>query len=246
MLGRLTSAVASCAWWRPQSYYDSAAWRGSRALDGSGPTMNQAIHGVDLLLAVMGEPVEVFARVATLAHEGLEVEDTAVATIVFASGALGVVHATTAAFPGVEASLRVYGDRGSAVIVDDELVKLFADGEVTPSDTGPSIPGTATTGALGPAHTAQIADLVDAVRSRRNGDQAARPRVGTSEARTALAVVLAMYESAAKGRVCSASRRLRAVGLHLTGCGGSSRRSGRWRRRPQRSRARPRCVVRRA
>src|ERR1019366_3598192 len=115
---------ASCAWWRPQAYYDSGAWRGTRELDGGGATMNQAIHMVDLLLAFMGEPVEVYARTGLLAHQGIEVEDTAVATVEFASGALGLVHATTAAYPGVESSLRVYGDQGSVVIVDDELVYL--------------------------------------------------------------------------------------------------------------------------
>src|ERR1019366_9886444 len=70
-LGRPTSAIASCAWWRPQAYYDSGAWRGTRELDGGGATMNQAIHMVDLLLAFMGEPVEVYARTGLLAHQGI-------------------------------------------------------------------------------------------------------------------------------------------------------------------------------
>jgi len=194
-LGRLTSAIASCAWWRPQAYYDSGSWRGTWELDGGGATMNQAIHLIDLLVAVMGEPVEVTARIATLAHQRIAVEDTGVATVKFASGALGVVHATTAAFPGVEASLRVYGDRGSAVVVDDELAYLH-----TATDGTAVLPARGEAVALGPGHERQLRDLVDVIRSRRAGDQGARPRVGTAEGRSALALVLAMYESARSGR----------------------------------------------
>lgn len=193
-LGRLTSAVASCAWWRPQSYYRSAPWRGTTRLDGGGAVINQGIHMVDLLLAVMGEPVEVFARSATLAHDGLEVEDTAVATVAFASGALGLVHATTAAFPGVESSLRVYGDHGSAAIVDDELVYLRTATDQSQPSGGPA------RGALGPGHADQLRDLVSVVRAREAGDSRARPRVGSGEARLALALVLALYESSQSGR----------------------------------------------
>src|SRR5262249_50759286 len=67
-LGALTSANASCAWWRGQSYYDSGRWRGTWELDGGGATMNQAVHTIDLMLAMMGRPVEVFAYTARLAH----------------------------------------------------------------------------------------------------------------------------------------------------------------------------------
>ncbi|MBL8926415.1 MAG: hypothetical protein JNM77_09255, partial [Pseudonocardia sp.] len=60
-------------------------------------------------------------------HERIEVEDTAVAVVKFASGALGVIHGTTAAYPGLDASLRVFGSTGSAVITDDELVFFHAN-----------------------------------------------------------------------------------------------------------------------
>lgn len=62
--------------------------------------MNQGAHTVDLLVAALGTPVEVFAYTASLAHGRLEVEDVAAAVVKFASGALGVLHGTTAAFPG--------------------------------------------------------------------------------------------------------------------------------------------------
>jgi UDP-N-acetyl-2-amino-2-deoxyglucuronate dehydrogenase len=120
-LGRLTTGIASIDWWRGQSYYDSGDWRGTWELDGGGALMNQGVHTVDLLVATMGRPVEVLAYTATLAHERIEVEDAAVAVVRFESGALGVLHATTAAYPGLSARLQVHGDQGSIVIDNDEL-----------------------------------------------------------------------------------------------------------------------------
>src|SRR5829696_9073941 len=120
-LGRLTTGIASIDWWRGQSYYDSGDWRGTWELDGGGAMMNQGVHTVDLFVATMGRPVEVFAYTATLAHERIEVEDAAVVVVRFESGALGVIHATTAAYPGLSARLQVHGDQGSVVIDNDEL-----------------------------------------------------------------------------------------------------------------------------
>ncbi|MBL8926695.1 MAG: Gfo/Idh/MocA family oxidoreductase [Pseudonocardia sp.] len=201
-LGTVTSAIASHAWWRGQSYYDSGDWRGTWALDGGGAVMNQTVHTINLMITTLGTPVEVFAYTARLAHERIEVEDTAVAVVKFASGALGVIHGTTAAYPGLDASLRVFGSTGSAVITDDELVFFHAnvgdapeigmpgrtaENQVTDDDTlGPDDRG------LG--HRRQLADFIDAITTGRP------PRVGTAEARTALSVILAMYESAASGR----------------------------------------------
>ena len=108
-LGRITSAIVSHAWWRGQSYYDSGDWRGTWAMDGGGATMNQTVHTIDLMVSILGVPVEVFAYTACLAHERIEVEDTAVAVVKFDSGALGIIHATTAAYPGLDASLRIFG-----------------------------------------------------------------------------------------------------------------------------------------
>jgi UDP-N-acetyl-2-amino-2-deoxyglucuronate dehydrogenase len=196
-LGRLTSGVAATAWWRGQSYYDSGRWRGTWAMDGGGAVMNQTIHTIDLLLAMLGVPTEVFAYSGRLAHERVEVEDTAVAVVRFAGGALGIIHGTTAAYPGLDASVRVFGTKGSAVISDDELVYFHHNPGPAPELAMP-LPMTETnqvTGAerlaaadgprLGAAHVAQFADFVDAIGS-------GRPvRVGTKEARAVLAVVSA-------------------------------------------------------
>jgi UDP-N-acetyl-2-amino-2-deoxyglucuronate dehydrogenase len=205
--GRITSGAAQMPWWRSQAYYDSGDWRGTWALDGGGALMNQGHHSIDLLVWFLGEPVEVFARTNRLAHERIEVEDVAVATIRFADGALGVVHATTAAYPGLRATVGVYGERGSAVLEDDRLVYFHAaEGDepqaydygaagganlaakVLPTSAlapgAPPIAGLATT-----SHTAQFIDFLDAV------EQGRPPVVTTEEAIRTLAVICGMYES---------------------------------------------------
>jgi UDP-N-acetyl-2-amino-2-deoxyglucuronate dehydrogenase len=215
-LGRITSGVASIAWWRSQDYYDSGDWRGSWALDGGGALMNQGIHTVDLLLWMLGEPVEVHAWTACLAHQRIEVEDTTVATVRFASGALGVIHSTTAAYPGLTARVQVHGDRGSAVIDGDRLTYFHgadfhaAAGPADPPDYGAGadanqaarvLPGQAPEptagsdpGALSDAHLRQYRDFLDAIAGGR------QPMVTVGEAIAALAVVDAIYESARTGR----------------------------------------------
>ena len=209
-LGRVTSGSASVAWWRSQAYYDSASWRGTWALDGGGALMNQGIHTIDLLVWFLGKPVEVAAWTGLLAHERLEVEDTAVATIRFAGGALGVIHATTCAYPGLNARLQVHADRGSAVSDDDELTYFHAArdcdvgpdiGAGSPDNQGaavlPAAPcdaGRSTAGLLPTSHAAQYQDFLSSVA----GDH--QPVVTVAEATRTLAVILAIYESAEFGR----------------------------------------------
>lgn len=133
-LGRLTSAVASVAWWRTQDYYDSGNWRGSWALDGGGALMNQGVHTVDLLLWMFGRPTHITAMTTLIAHERVEIEDVAVATIRFASGALATMHATTAAFPGLSVRVQVHGTGGSAVLDNDQL-EFYATSDPASYDT---------------------------------------------------------------------------------------------------------------
>ena len=131
--GRLTLGDAIVKWYRPQSYYDSGAWRGTWDLDGGGALMNQAIHSVDLLLWLMGDVAEVSAMTATLAHERIEVEDAAVATLRFTNGALGTIVATTAAHPGTLKRVEISGDAGTAILEEEDL-KLFQFADEHPDD----------------------------------------------------------------------------------------------------------------
>jgi predicted dehydrogenase len=201
--GRLTLGETTCKWWRPQSYYDEGGWKGTRALDGGGALMNQAIHNVDLLLWMMGPATHVTGFTATLAHERIEVEDTAVACLRFANGALGVIQATTSVFPGLPKTIAVHGDRGTAVIEQEDVLRWEFSPE-SPEDRAIRERFAVKTGASGgssnPAaishqgHARQLADLVEALKTGRP------PLVDGREGRRAVEVILAIYRSATTGR----------------------------------------------
>jgi UDP-N-acetyl-2-amino-2-deoxyglucuronate dehydrogenase len=213
-LGRLTSGIASIDWWRDQSYYDSGGWRGTWEFEGGGALMNQGVHTVDLLVAMLGRPVEVFGCTAILAHERIETEDVAVGVVRFESGALGVLHATTAAFPGLSARVQVHGDKGSIVIEDDELSfihvtrKESADAEqLSGSEDGATnqvaeyaLPeeDAATAGRdpseLSDAHHYQYENFLAALRGT------GKIRVGLAENRQTVSVIVGLYESARTGK----------------------------------------------
>lgn len=113
--GKLILGTVRVRWARDQQYYDQDAWRGTWAMDG-GVLTNQASHHVDLLEWMMGDVDSVFAH-ATTALADIEAEDTAVVTVKFKSGALGIIEATTAARPrDLEGSISVLGEKGSVVI----------------------------------------------------------------------------------------------------------------------------------
>ncbi|SEP38613.1 Gfo/Idh/MocA family protein [Amycolatopsis saalfeldensis] len=212
--GTVTSAVASVAWWRDQAYYDGGAWRGTWQLDGGGALMNQGVHTADLLLWFLGRPVEVQATAGLLAHDRIEVEDTVAATVRFESGALAVLLATTAAYPGLTTRIQVHGTRGSAVIDNDRLEYFHSH----TTGSGPAGAGSVTGGALTgnqaeaevgfddtPAGPRREDDFV--LGHRRQYDDIARavatgtePAVTVQDALRSLAFVRAVYVSAALGR----------------------------------------------
>lgn len=121
--GRLILGTVRVRWCREQAYYDQDAWRGTWQFDG-GVLTNQASHHVDLLEWMMGEVEAVHARSMTaLAH--IEAEDTAVATLKFRNGSLGIIEATTAIRPNdLEGSLSVLGERGSVEIAGFSVNKI--------------------------------------------------------------------------------------------------------------------------
>jgi UDP-N-acetyl-2-amino-2-deoxyglucuronate dehydrogenase len=199
-LGRLVLGEASTKWYRSQAYYDSAAWRGTWALDG-GSLLNQGIHYLDLLLWTMGPVAEVTALYSTQTHQ-TEVEDAALAVLRFASGALGTVVASTAVYPGFAQRLEISGTGGTVVVEDGEIVRreLRAD-TADPGLRVPAAPGTVpSAAAANPAgldvdsHAAQIGDLLAALEEGRP------PAVTGEDGRAALEVVCAVYESARAGR----------------------------------------------
>ncbi|TDD45876.1 Gfo/Idh/MocA family oxidoreductase [Kribbella antibiotica] len=176
--GQLTSAVATVAWWRSDEYYASAGWRGTWAQDGGGALMNQGVHTVDLLLWFMGRPVSIYAQAIRAAHQAIEVEDTVVATIAFENGAVGTLHATTAAFPGGRTRVSVHGTEGGAELEDDLLTRFNADGSKDDQSVDAGPPG---------GHKAQYDDILGAIAK---GEQ---PGITVHHAIDALATVKAVY-----------------------------------------------------
>ena len=202
--GRLTLAETTCKWWRSQAYYDEGGWKGTQALDGGGALMNQAIHSVDLLLWMMGDATHVSGFTAMLAHERIEVEDTAVAVVRFKSGALGVIQATTSVHPGYPKTIAIHGDKGSAVIEQEDVLRWDFEPS-TPEDAEVKSRFAAKVGASGGAadpkaisyegHRRQLADFVEAIRQNR------APAVDGREGRKAVQLICAIYESNRTGRV---------------------------------------------
>jgi UDP-N-acetyl-2-amino-2-deoxyglucuronate dehydrogenase len=121
--GRLVLGTVRVRWCREQSYYDQDKWRGTWAYDG-GVLSNQASHHVDMLEWFFGDVVSVHARAVT-ALVNIEAEDTAVATLKFRNGALGIIEATTAVRPkDLEGSLSILGEKGAVEIAGFAVNKI--------------------------------------------------------------------------------------------------------------------------
>jgi predicted dehydrogenase len=201
--GRLTLGDTYIKWWRTQAYYDSGGWRGTWKLDGGGALMNQAIHNVDLLQWLMGDVETIFAQTALLAHERIEVEDTAVAALRFKSGALGVIEAATSTFPGLLKRVEIHGEHGSARIEQDD-VTLWSFAQEAPEDaaihqtmkaaTGHSAGASNPRGITHEGHRVQLADFLDAI------DRGGQPFVDGPQGRKAVEIIRAIYHSARTGQ----------------------------------------------
>jgi predicted dehydrogenase len=202
-LGRLLLGDAIVKWYRTQQYYDSGSWRGTRTLDGGGALMNQGVHYVDLLQWVMGPVERVFARTRTSAHERIEVEDIAVAVLDFTGGAVGVLEASTAVYPGMSERLEVSGTGGTAIIEAGALtVRELKDEKGETSAYGGKVAaadGAGAGAAANPAdisyfgHREQLRDVLEAIESGR------KPAIDGAEGRKPLEIILAVYESARTG-----------------------------------------------
>jgi predicted dehydrogenase len=192
-LGRLVLGEALVRWHRDQRYYDSAPWRGTRAMDG-GVLMNQAIHAIDLLLWYFGPVAEVTGATATVVRR-MESEDTAVATLRFANGALGTISATTGTSPGLPAELNLFGDRGLISLHDADVVRWEVPEMVPPppaENPGSGSSNPAAIGSLG--HERQWREIVDAFRSGRD------PLVRGEDALATVETIVAIEEASRTGR----------------------------------------------
>lgn len=204
--GRLTVGDAYVKWFRTQQYYDSGAWRGTWELDGGGALMNQAIHSVDLLTWLMGPVVEIRALFGCLDHERIEVEDTAVASLRFANGALGVIEASTAVYPGYLKKIEIHGSQGSAALEEEDLIHWdFAN----PDEADKAIlekmnqkvssgGGAADPAAIGHhGHAKLFADMIHALETN------SEPKVNGEEGRRSVEIILGIYQAAESGESVS-------------------------------------------
>jgi UDP-N-acetyl-2-amino-2-deoxyglucuronate dehydrogenase len=193
-LGKLFAADLAVKFFREQSYYDSAPYRGGWAIDGGGPFMQQACHQVDLYLWFFGMPQEVRSFTATLAHR-MEAEDHGAAVLRHAEGMIGTMIASTVARPGFPARLEIHAEAGSIVMENDIITRWMVDGVDNPSGLQSAAihSGSGAAGAMvadTTGHEAIVRDFIHAVRDKRP------PAVTGEEARLATELILRIYEAA--------------------------------------------------
>jgi UDP-N-acetyl-2-amino-2-deoxyglucuronate dehydrogenase len=191
-LGTPILASASVRWHRLPEYYQGSAWRGTQALDGGGALMNQGVHTVDLLLWLFGPVRRVFGQAATRLH-AIESEDTAVAVLEFASGALGTLEAATSAYPGYPRRIVLTGSEGTVRLEGDRLAAIdlrsVADGDAVTDANPVSAAATSPVVADVTAHRAVFEDFIDAI--ARGG----QPSCNGPQGRASVAVIEAIYRS---------------------------------------------------
>jgi predicted dehydrogenase len=200
-LGRLLLANAHVPWYRPPEYYTKSRWHGVRAIDGGGALINQGVHTVDFLLWLLGDVKHVQARTATLLQT-MECEDTVLAILEFASGALGTLQVTTAEYPGYDRRVEITGTGGTVILAGDRIIaadlregmpkeqkELLSKDEAAAGERASSAVVSDISG-----HKAAIEDFVRAVR---DGSHLA---CDGREGRRSLALVEKIYEAAAQAQ----------------------------------------------
>ena len=196
-LGKPILADARVKWYRPPEYYANSRWRGTWALDGGGALINQAVHTLDLMLWIFGEVKAVQATCKTALH-AIEVEDTLIAMLEFANGALGVLQAATSVFPGYPRRLELTGSEGTVIIEQDRLLAADLRNPLadllkgSETDKNPSSSSPTISDARG--HQAVLEDFLHAIRTN------TKPRCDGQEGRRSLVLVQAIYETCRTGK----------------------------------------------
>ncbi len=166
-LGGIVAANVYVPWWRPQSYYD-APGRGTLARDGGGVLITQAIHQLDLFLSLTDPVSAVAAFAATTPVHRMETEDMVAAALRFASGAIGALMATTAAYPGYGERIELICTRGTAALTDGALEVQWHDSRVERAGSSGGGGGGADPMAFSnDAHRAVLAEFLDAIEAGR-------------------------------------------------------------------------------
>jgi UDP-N-acetyl-2-amino-2-deoxyglucuronate dehydrogenase len=193
--GRLYMVNVNVFWSRPQSYYDSAAWRGTWEFDG-GAFMNQASHYVDLLDWIGGPIESVMAYTGTLARN-IEVEDTGVAALKWRNGAMGTINVTMLTWPkNLEGSITILGERGSVRIggVAVNEIQHWQFEQPDPMDAQIADASYQTTSVYGFGHPLYYDNVISTLRGE------AQPETDGREGLKSLELLIAMYLSARDGK----------------------------------------------
>ncbi|WP_374335477.1 Gfo/Idh/MocA family protein [Leeia sp.] len=193
--GRIYMVNVNVFWTRPQSYYDSHAWRGTWEFDG-GAFMNQASHYVDLLDWLVGPVESVQAYTATLARN-IEVEDTGAVSLRWRSGALGSMNVTMLTYPkNLEGSITILGETGSVKIggVAVNEIQHWEFATPHPMDERIHDASYATTSVYGFGHPLYYDNVIKVMRGE------AAPETDGREGLKSLELLIAMYLSARDGR----------------------------------------------
>lgn len=197
--GRLMYGTAHIRWNRGKDYYSQANWRGTWEQDG-GALMNQCIHNIDLLRWMMGDEItEVVGMTDNLIHEYVETEDLGLAIVKFANGSYGLIEGTTNIYPkNLEETLYIFGEKGTVKAAGKSVNLIeewqFADNLDNPEEVKSTYHENPPT-VYGFGHIPLYADMLDAIKNDRE------PYVTAVDGRNALELVLAIYKSAAEGKV---------------------------------------------
>jgi UDP-N-acetyl-2-amino-2-deoxyglucuronate dehydrogenase len=193
LLGKPLLVDARVKWYRPPEYYGNSRWRGTFALDGGGALINQAVHTVDLMLWLLGDVVRVQACKATGLHS-IEAEDTVIALLEFANGALGVLQATTAAYPGYPRRVEITGSDGTVILEHDRVlaIDLRNPPDAFNQNIAPDENQSASSAVVSDfrGHQALIQDFLHAIEAN------TAPICDGLEGRRSLALVEALYRAA--------------------------------------------------
>lgn len=194
-LGRIVSCSTSIRLWRPQSYYDEPG-RGTRSRDGGGVLLTQGIHTLDLMLSLAGPITEVASYAMTSPVHRMETEDTVAAAVRYASGAIGVIDATTAAYPGSPERIELVGENGTASLAGTSLIVQCQDGTREEHTADGSAGGTGADPMAFPHdyHRSVWTDFIDAIAARRP------PRVTGADALKVHRLIDALLQSSATGQ----------------------------------------------
>jgi UDP-N-acetyl-2-amino-2-deoxyglucuronate dehydrogenase len=195
-IGHPLVVSARVKWYRPPEYYSQSRWRGTWTLDGGGALMNQGIHTVDLLQWIFGPVSRVSARTKTSLHR-IEVEDTAVALLEFANGAVGTIEATTAAYPGYKRRVEFTGTEGTLILEHDRLIaadlKQPADDLLAGDAVDQNLSASSPVVSDVRGHQRILEDFIHAIQSGRE------PTCSGREGRRSVVLVEAIYKAQRTG-----------------------------------------------